>query len=119
MQIQTRACSTLAPYFRQQATTVRFSPLLSILLVLLAWTPLHAEAEGLPEASTIKTSSMLAALPDVEPHESTPGATANGVYQDVRAESQGSAPVLDFSYYVVLVLGALGLLYIRRQTQAL
>ena len=119
MQLHTPACSTLASYFEQQATTVRFTPLLSILLVFLAWTPLHTEADGLAEASTIKTSSMLASLPDIQPQESTPGVAAKGVYRDERAESDGSAPVLEFSYYFVLSLGALGLLWIRRQSRAL
>ena len=62
---------------------------------------------------------MLVSLPDMGPQESTPGATAQGVYQGERAESEGAAAVLDFSYYVALALGVLGLLYIRRQPQAL
>lgn len=107
------------PVLQAASQKVRFTPLLSILLIFLAWTPVHAEGEGLAGASTVKTSSMLVSLPDIGPKESTPGATGPGVYQSELAESEGSAAVLDFSYYLALALGVLGLLYIRRQTQAL
>ncbi len=75
---------------------------------MMLCTRVCAADAGIAEASTIPTDVVITATSQ----ESTYGGSA-------LEKSSTSADSLDFSFMVVLTLGVIGLLWVRRQSQAL
>ena len=87
---------------------MRRTPLIIALLCILLCTRVSAADAGIAEASTIPQDVVITTASQ----ESTYG--VSGLEQ-----GSTSSESLDFSFMIVLTLGVIGLLWVRRQSQAL
>ena len=87
---------------------MRRTPLIIALLCILLCTRVSAADAGVAEASTIPKDVVITTTSQ----ESTYGVSG-------LEKSSTSPDSLDFSFMLVLTLGVVGLLWVRRQSQAL
>ncbi len=87
---------------------MRQTPLIIALLCILLCTRVSAADAGIAEASTIPQDAVITT------------ASQESTYRVSGLEkSSTSSDSLDFSFMVVLTLGIIGLLWVRRQSQTL
>lgn len=94
----------------QGTVTVKLTALLIILITISSWlTPAFAD-DGATQASTLRHGSDVAL--DLALKESTFGGSA------AQLSSTVAAP-FDISYFLVVLIGLAGLIWVRRHTQSL